>query len=191
MKGIHRKTVFYISCACQLLVILTLILMYYRNVEGSEQIYRFKCNEEYPFHYHSKRFTRLNLDIKNVPYEKYTGKKKLMRGMIVYCTFRDIHGYHQIDSISTKRPHRGEPFMKTRVQSVSDETIRLEINFNRYPLSRDRLQRDAVSKARRRIVRDGTVVILDARISKRGTVYARNLYAGDMLIENYIHKYIW
>jgi adenosine deaminase len=84
--------------------------------------------------------------------------------MIVSCTFRDIHGYHQIDNVSTKRPATDEPFMKTRVQSVSDETIRLEINFNRYPLTKDRLQRDAVSKARRRIVRDGTVVILDARI---------------------------
>ena len=186
MKGINRKTFFYILCACQIIAILVIIFTYYRNVEWNEQEYRFKCDSKYPFHWYKKGFARLNLDIERIPYDRYVGKKELARGMIVYCTLRDIHGYHQIESISTKPPSAGVPFMKTRVEAISDETIRLEINFSRYPF-----QGDKITKARNSIVNSEMVVILGARISKRGTVYAKNLYVGDMQIEDYVIKYNW
>jgi hypothetical protein len=121
----------------------------------------------------------------------YTGKTNLAKGMVVYCTFRDVHGYHRIASISTKKPHPDEPFMKTRISYVNEDSYGLETNFSRYPLYSDRLKHDSVHKLQRKIVDEGKVVILDARISKRGTVYAKKLYVGDMYIEDYAYKKVW
>ena len=191
MKGLSRKNLFLTICACQLLAVLLLVFLYYRNVEWNDRIYRFKCKSEQPFRYHNDRLIKLELDIEKFPREKYSGKTKLARGMVVYCTFRDVHGYHQIENIFAKRPRSGEPYMKTRITHVYEESYRLETNFSLYPLSRDRLNWNSVHKLQRKIVEDGTVVLLDARISKRGTVYAKNLYVGDMLIEDYVHRKIW
>ena len=191
MINLSRKPVFFIICACQFLVIILLIFMYFRNVEWNNHIYRFKCKSEQPFRYHSNRSIKLQLDIQTLPREMYTGKTNLTKGMVVYCTFRDVHGYHRIDNMSTKRPYPDEPFMKTRISYVYEDSYRLETNFSRYPLYSDRLKHDSVPKLQRTIVDEGKVVILDARISKRGTVYAKKLYVGDMHIEDYAYRKVW
>jgi hypothetical protein len=186
MKGINRKTFFYILCACQIFAILMIVFTYYRNAEWNGQEYRFRCDSKNPFGWKNQRFAYINLDIEEVPADRYTGERALAKGMVIYCTLRDIHGYHQIVSISTKRPSEDIPFMKTRVERLSAEMIHLEINFDRYPL-----QGVKINKVRDWAVANERVVILGARISKRGTVYAKNLYIGDMQIEDLIKEHHW
>ena len=134
MRFISKKSLFYFICTCQIAVIVFIVLSYYRNVEWNDQMFRFRCKEEQPFRYENNRYIRLSLDIEKVPREYYKGEIKLVKGMVVYCTLRDIHGYHQVENISTTRPGSEQAYIKTRIQNVYDETYRLEINFNRSPL---------------------------------------------------------